>query len=50
MKMYQVKAIRIAKDFRYEEVMPDIYTRIRMADSENRVSDILATARHADRR
>lgn len=43
----QAKAV--AKDFKYIRVMPDVFERIKKADTEDKIADILTTCRKRDK-
>ena len=45
LKMYKKEAKGIAQDFEYEKVMPEVYERIKNADSFMAVDNILTTCR-----
>lgn len=45
LRMYKKEARGIAHDFEYEKVMPEVYERIKNADSFMAVDNILTTCR-----
>jgi len=45
LKEYRRNAKTVAKDFGYDEVMPDVIKRINQAKTESEISRILATCR-----
>lgn len=46
LKEYRKNAKVVAKDFGYDEVMPDVIKKINLAKTESEISRILTTCRH----
>lgn len=47
LKAYKREAKKIAKDFKYNIIMPDIFNKIKQADTCDKVANILARCRLA---
>lgn len=47
LKVYKREAKKIAKDFKYDTIMPDIFNKIKQADTCDKVANILTRCRLA---